>query len=123
MALTEDNSRRGFLGKVTAGLGGAAFARSASARVIGANDRIRLGIIGYGARGSEITGDAIACPNTEFVAVADIYTQQLEKAKAKIPGVKTYLNHKLMLEDKSIDAVLIATPQHLHCEHFVDSIH
>jgi predicted dehydrogenase len=120
MAFRQDNSRRGFLGKVSAGLGGAALA---SGKVLGANDRIRLGIIGYGARGSEITADAIACPNTEFVAVADIYTQQLEKAKAKIPGVKTYLNHKLMLEDKSIDAVLIATPQHLHCEHFVDTIH
>jgi predicted dehydrogenase len=103
---------------VTAGIGGLAMAN----RVLGANERIRLGIIGYGARGSEIVADAMACPNTEFVGVADIFTEHLENAKKKIPGVKTYLDHKLMLEEKGIDAVLIATPQHLHCQHFVDSI-
>jgi predicted dehydrogenase len=112
------NSRRQFIGRVAAGVGTLAVGN----RVLGANDRVRLGIIGYGARGSEITGDAIACPSTEFVGVADIYTEQLAKAKARIPGVKTYFDHKLMLEDKSIDAVLIATPQHLHCQHFVDAI-
>lgn len=112
------NSRRRFIGQVASGLGGLAVTN----RVLGANERIRLGIIGYGARGSQIAADAIACPNTEFVGVADIYTDQLEKAKAHIPGVKTYLDHKMMLEDKTIDAVLIATPQHLHCQHFVDTI-
>ena len=113
-------SRRRFMGQVTSGLGSSLLLTQ---RLKGANDRIRLGIIGYGTRGARITADAIACPNTEFVAVADVYTQLLEKAKAHVPGVKTYLDHKLMLEDKSIDAVLIATPQHLHCQHFTDAIH
>jgi predicted dehydrogenase len=112
------SSRRTFLGQVASSLGTLAMPGA----VLGANDRIRVGIIGYGARGSEIAADAMACPNTEFVAVTDIYTAQLERAKSRIPGAKTYLDHKLMLEDKSIDAVLIATPQHLHCEHFVDAI-
>jgi predicted dehydrogenase len=115
---SETASRRDFMGRVASGVGALAL----SGRAQGANDRIRLGIIGYGARGSQITADAMACPNTEFVAAADIYTEQLAKARAKIPGIKTYLDHKSMLEDKSIDAVLIATPQHLHCQHFVDSI-
>jgi len=100
----------------------AASAAMVTRPALAANDRIRIGVIGYGARGSQITADAMACANTQVVAVADIYTVQLEKAKQHIPGVKTYFNHKLMLEDKSIDAVLIATPQHLHCEHFVASI-
>jgi predicted dehydrogenase len=38
------------------------------------------------------------------------------------PQAKTYLDYHHLLEDKSIDAVLIATPQHLHCEHFVAAI-
>jgi predicted dehydrogenase len=118
MSFISMNSRRQFVTQVASGFGGLAMAN----RVLGANDRIRLGIIGYGARGSEIAADAMACPNTEFVGVADIFTEQLEKAKTRIPGVKTYLDHKLMLEDKNIDAVLIATPQHLHCQHFVDAI-
>ena len=35
---------------------------------------------------------------------------------------KTYLDYRHLLDDKSIDAVLIATPQHLHCEHFVAAL-
>src|SRR5215467_532129 len=111
-------SRRNFIGKVATGLAGTL----APSHVLGANDRIRLGIIGPGARGSEIMQDAIACPNTEFAGVADIYTRRLEEAKAKVPNAKTYLDYRYLLEDKSIDAVLIATPQHLHCEHFVAAL-
>ncbi len=114
-----NNSRRAFLGQVASSLGTLA---AVPRNVLGANERIRLGIIGYGDRGSQIAQEAVGCPNTEFVAVTDIYTEQLEIAKSRIPGVKTYFDHHAMLDDKSIDAVLIATPQHLHCEHFVDSI-
>jgi predicted dehydrogenase len=114
------SSRRTFLGQVASSIGSfAAVPRT----VLGANDRIRLGIIGYGDRGSQITREAVECPNTEFAAVCDIYTERLEKAKADIPGVKTYMDHRQMLDDKSLDGVLIATPQHLHCLHFVDAIH
>src|SRR3954470_10501318 len=91
----------------------------ATPRARGANDRIRVGIIGPGARGQQIMGAAINCPNTEFAGIADIYTRRLEEAKNMAPEAKTYLDYRHLLEDKSIDAVLIATPQHLHCEHFV----
>src|ERR1044071_4684158 len=92
-------SRRNFIGKVATGLAGTL----ATSNVLGANDRIRLGIIGPGARGSDIMQDAIGCPNTEFVAVADIYTRRLEEAKAKVPNAKTYLDYRYLLDDKSID--------------------
>src|SRR5260370_27002996 len=46
----------------------------------------------------------------------------LENAKKIVPTAATYLDHRRLLDDKSIDAVLIATPQHLHCEHFVHSM-
>lgn len=112
------DSRRKFIGSVATGLAGSL----APSQVLGANERVRLGIIGAGARGMEIVREAIACPNTEFVAFADIYTRRLEEAKAAAPNAKTYLNHRHMLEDKSIDAVLIATPQHLHAEHFTAAL-
>ncbi|MEX2261917.1 MAG: Gfo/Idh/MocA family oxidoreductase [Bryobacteraceae bacterium] len=112
------HSRRNFIGKVASGLAGTL----ATSNVLGANDRIRLGIIGPGSRGMQLVRDAIACPNTEFVAFADIYTRRLEEAKKTVPNAKTYLDHRYLLEDKDIDAVLIATPQHLHCEHFVASL-
>ncbi len=109
------DSRRHFLGKVASGIA----TMAAPGSVLGANDRIRLGIIGPGARGMEIVREAIAAPNTEFVAFADIYTRRLEDGKKVAPAAKTYLDYRYLLEDKSVDAVLIATPQHLHCEHFV----
>ena len=60
--------------------------------------------------------------NVDFVAFADVYTRRLENAKRLAPNAATYLDHRRLLDDKTIDAVLIATPQHLHCEHFVNSI-
>lgn len=108
-------SRRSFISTVASGLAGTLAVPNT---VLGANDRIRLGIIGAGDRGQEIMRQALTCPNVEFVGASDIYTRRLEQAKQLVPGIKTYMDHRSMLEDKSIDAVLIATPQHLHCEHF-----
>ena len=113
------DSRRNFLGKFASGLAGTL---AAPASVLGASDRIRVGIIGPGARGMELVRQAVASPNLEFLAAADIYTRRLEEFKKVVPSAKTYMDHRYLLDDKSIDAVLIATPQHLHCEHFVDSL-
>ena len=61
-------SRRNFIGKVATGLAGTL----AGTNVLGANQRVRFGIIGAGARGSELLREALACPNTECTGVADI---------------------------------------------------
>jgi predicted dehydrogenase len=114
--LRTDGSRRQFIGRLATGLAGGL---AASSGVLGANDRVRLGIIGAGDRGMEDVRSAMACPGTEFVAFCDVYTKRLEDAKKVAPGAKTYLDYREMLEDRSIDAVIVATPQHLHAEHFV----
>ena len=111
-------SRRNFIGRFATGIAGTL----ATSNVLGANDRIRLGIIGSGARGSEILREALNCPNVECVGAADVYTRRLEEAKQIAPAAKTYLDYRHLLDDKSVDAVLIATPQHLHCEHFIASL-
>ena len=108
------DSRRKFIGTMATGL---ATTLASPKGVLGANDRIRMGIIGIGARGTELVHWALACPNLDFVAFADIYTKRLEDAKALVPNAATYLDHRRLLDDKTIDAVIIATPQHLHCEH------
>ncbi|MGC9951874.1 MAG: Gfo/Idh/MocA family oxidoreductase [Bryobacteraceae bacterium] len=111
-------SRRIFIGKVASGLAGAI----AAPNVLASSDRIRLGIIGAGDRGTQIMREALACSNTEFVGIADIYTKRLDDARAIAPGAKTYLDYRHLLDDQNVDAVLIATPQHLHCEHFVAAL-
>jgi predicted dehydrogenase len=111
-------SRRNFIGNVATGLAGTL----AASNVLGANDRNRIGIIGPGARGTEILQQAVACEGVECIGAADVYTRRLEDVKKIAPNAKTYLDHRRMLEDKNIDAILIATPQHLHCQHFVDTL-
>src|ERR1700733_12718593 len=109
------DSRRNFLGKVASGLGTLA---GVPARVLGANDRIRVGFIGAGDRGSELLHHVHACPKTEIVAFSDVYVQRLEKARSAVLTAATYLDYRRLLDDHSIDAVVIATPPHLHAEHF-----
>jgi predicted dehydrogenase len=111
-------SRRVFIGKVATGLAGTL----ATSSVLGANERVRIGIIGIGDRGSEILRQALALPNVECVGAADVYTYRLEQAKAIAPDAKTYLDYRHLLDDKSIDAILIATPQHMHAQCFVAAL-
>jgi len=116
--MTKD-SRRKFIGTMASGL---ATTLASPRGVLGANERIRLGVIGIGDRGTEVARQATQCDNIDLVAFADVYTRRLEAAKQIAPNAATYLDHRRLLDDKTIDAVLIATPQHLHCEHFVNSL-
>jgi len=111
-------TRRNFIGNVATGLAGSL----ATGRVLGANDRVRLGLIGIGDRGTQISREAAACQNTELAAFADVYTRRLEDALKLAPAAKTYLDYRHLLDDKSIDAILIATPQHLHAECFIAAL-
>lgn len=111
-------SRRNFIGKVATGLAGTL----AASNVLGANDRIRFGLVGTGSRGTELLREAIACPNSECVAAADVYTKQLDSARAIAPGARLYRDYRALLDDSSLDAVLIATPPHLHAEQFLAAL-
>jgi len=117
------STRRTFI-KETLG-GSAALVASGllpSSRVLGANDRIRFALIGAGDRGKQIFNAALKCPNVEAVAVADVYTRRHDEMKAIVPNIKTYQDFRRIIDDKSIDAVLIASPQHLHCLQFVPAL-
>jgi predicted dehydrogenase len=116
------SSRRELLGQVAGGTAWAAAWAGVASRALGANDRIRFGLIGAGSRGQEIFRAALRCPNGEAVAVADLYARRLNEAKSIAPAVTTYQDFRRLLDDKSIDAVLIATPQHQHALNFVPAI-
>jgi predicted dehydrogenase len=117
------SNRRVFLGQVLGGAATLAVSAALPSRpVLGANDRVRFALIGAGGRGQEIFKAAIRCPNTEAVAVADVYTHRLEQAQKLAPGVKTFRDFRRVLDDTSIDAVLIATPQHQHALQFVPAL-
>jgi predicted dehydrogenase len=126
MAKESDVTRREFLKGGTAGaslaaLGGISLVTNPR-RVLGANDRIRFGMIGCGDRAQEDLRAALKSPNVECVAAADVYTRRLEEIKKIAPQAKTYQDFRKLLDDKSIDAVVIVTPQHQHALNFVPAI-
>jgi predicted dehydrogenase len=116
-------NRRTFIGQCVKGAAGFAVSGLVSSRrILGANDRIRFGLIGCGSRGKEIFRAAMRCANAEAVAAADVYSRRLEEAKAIAPQIKTYRDARQLLDDTSVDAVLIATPQHVHALNVVPAI-
>jgi len=113
-----NNTRRDFIKKTAAG---AAFLASASARVLGANNRVRVGMIGVGARGQDLLRELLAVKSAELVAVADIYSRRLDEAEHLVPGVRKFRDHRQLL-DLDLDGVIVASPLHLHARHFLDTI-
>jgi predicted dehydrogenase len=86
-----------------------------ASRVVGANDRVRLGLIGCGGRGRYVGGFMKEAPGAEFVAVADVYEPFTERAREWAGGgAERYKDFRRLLERKDVDAVLIATPDHWH---------
>src|SRR5579863_1070567 len=103
------SNRREFITRVLGGTAAvAAGSVFPSSRVLGANDRVRFGMIGCGGRGQQDFHSALRATNVEAVAVSDLYTRRLDEAKKIAPNVKTYADFRQLLDDKSIDAVLIA---------------
>src|ERR1051325_355265 len=91
------------------------------ARVFGANDRIRVGIIGPGGRGRYLMGEFKEF-GAELAAVCDVYTPNLEAGlKIASPGAERYKDYRKLLDNKSIDAVIVSTPDHWHAKMVIDA--
>ncbi len=100
------------------------------ARIIGANDRINIGLIGCGIRGPWVMKNMVheANANTRLVAVSEIwkqrlgaYQQEAEKAFGSKPE-KAFGDYRKVLDDSEVDAVIIATPAHQHCVQATDAV-
>lgn len=83
--------------------------------VMGANDRVRMGLIGSGGRGKQDWTTFLRQPDFEPVAVCDLYQPFREKGIAMADGrPKPFTDFRKLLEEKDIDAVIVATPDHWH---------
>ena len=124
MPTSFDLTRRKFLksgAKGTVGLAalGAAAFSARPERVFGANDRVRVAVIGIRGRGFAHIQGFSKEPNVEVAAVCDadesVLSQRLaDMEKLGLPKPRTYTDYRKLLEDDSIDAVSIATPNHWH---------
>lgn len=146
-------TRRDFLKKSTAAVAGLSVPgignRSTAApivdikkRVIGANDKIRVGFIGVGNRGTQLLHLFMEQPDCEVAALCDVYEpyvtrdfsavheRYVKDMREKIPRmgekfpnkVKTFKDYRLLLEDNEIDAVCIGTPDHWHALQTINAI-
>ena len=118
--------RRDFLKKASGAtlalsMAGPALGRgsNAASRVIGANDRINVAVVGVGGRGSYVSGEFArygaktnAC---QIVGVCDVYEKR-KRLNAERHKVKGYLDYRELLEQPDIDAVIVATPDHWHAK-------
>ena len=84
-------------------------------RVFGANDRIRVAVCGLRGRGKDHIGNFSRLPNVEVAALCDVDEGVLNKRRGEVGGgARTFVDIRKLLEDKSIDAISIATPNHWH---------
>ena len=113
--------RRKFV-TASAGIVAGARAALASGRVVGANDRIRMGFIGVRNRGSQIMDAALPNKDVEVVAICDCYEPPLKKWSGKLGSkVDVYHDFRRLIERNDIDAIGIATPDHWHAIQTIDA--
>ena len=109
-------SRRQFVKTSALAIGSVSLASVSPAAAFGANDRIRIGVIGCGGQGTGHVASLVkrsSEDNVSVVAVSDVYQRRVTRAKDICHG-DGYLDYRKLLERKDIDAVLIATPDHWH---------
>ncbi|MBK9312968.1 MAG: Gfo/Idh/MocA family oxidoreductase [Acidobacteria bacterium] len=125
--MTDKIARRDFVKTGLAAAGASVVLKTpVHARVIGANDRINIGVIGVGGRGSSVMRWAMEIGKTtrpaQIVAVCDVYQKRLNKAKETSGAELATLDYHEVLARKDIDAVIIATPDHWHAPIAIDAM-
>ncbi len=127
--MASEYSRRDFIKTTGAvGLGAAAVFgnRSGLAAIekMAPSDTVQIGVIGTGSRGQHLIQNFLTIPGINIRAVCDIYEPNLKKGLSLSGGEKTksFTDYHKLLEEKEIDAVLIATPLNLHAEMSIASM-
>ncbi|MDR0795551.1 MAG: Gfo/Idh/MocA family oxidoreductase [Tannerella sp.] len=143
--MNNTTSRRDFITKLAmtaAGVSLSAKAFPLQGNIIGANEKIRVGFIGVGNRGSQLMGLFMGNPDCEVAALCDVYEpfmsrkpddispRYVKELGARLPKMgeqfaqkpTLYKDWQKLLEDKSIDAVVIATPDHWHALQTISAI-
>jgi predicted dehydrogenase len=115
LAMQTHPTRRNFL--IAGGL-----TALASTRVLGANDTVRLGVIGAGGRMGGLLNAADQVGRYQIIAVCDVYAPRCEAIKARTNGIATtHVDYRELLQQQ-IDAVIIASPDHWHVRMAVDAL-
>jgi len=123
--MAENINRRRFIVEAGAGVASTSLLTAQSyARVIGANERIQMGIIGSGGRGRSDMGSFNKFGDqVEFIHVCDVYEPNINAAlKLARSGAKTTMDYRELLNNKDVVAILNATPDHWHANVLMDAV-
>lgn len=145
--MKDKSTRREFIKKTPLAVAGLSIATSGfpmidtKKRIIGANERVRVGFIGVGNRGTQLLHTFMQQPDCEVAALCDIYEPYINRDYSAVeprykemggvipkmgenfPGsVKLYKDYRKLLENKDVDAVCISTPDHWHALQTIDAI-
>lgn len=105
-------SRRHFLqSSLSLGFAAGALPLLKPSRILGANERLNIGVIGVGGRGA---GDLAAVAGENIVALCDVDENRLNGAAKNHPAAKKYFDYRELLDQKDLDAVVVATPDFHH---------
>jgi predicted dehydrogenase len=125
-------TRRDFIKKSSfAALGALAFSAKSYANIIGANDRVNVGIIGYSDRfrGALLPSfqNHYKELNFDLIAVSDLWKNRREQAQAVLKekfghDIKAYVNNDELYKNKDIDAVIISTADFQHALHTIEAV-
>jgi predicted dehydrogenase len=122
----QGDNRRDFLKKSIAGsalltIGGVlpGFSPKSYARILGANEKVRVGMMGVNSRGLALSSNYALQPNCEVVSISDVDTRAAEKAIATVSDITkskpaNVPDFRKALENKDMDALVIAAPDHWH---------
>ncbi|CAN0097886.1 unnamed protein product, partial [Chrysoparadoxa australica] len=115
------DNRRSFIKKSSVGVLGITMGMTAKsyAKIMGANDRVNIGVAGIRQQGFNHIRNYAALNNVEVMALCDVdsrlFPERLEWLKNNGGTVpKTYVDIRKLLENKDIDAISVATPNHWH---------
>ncbi|HEX4589855.1 MAG TPA: Gfo/Idh/MocA family oxidoreductase [Gemmataceae bacterium] len=108
--MSQETSRRSFLKTATI-----AVAAAPAVNVLGANEQLRVGVIGCGGRAQALLRSLAKVPNVAIVAVCDVWDHHVDAGrKLAVAGAYSTKRYQDILDRKDIDAVLIGTPDHWH---------
>ncbi len=99
-----------------------AMAAGSYSKILGANDRLRLGLIGAGQRGGYMMRKFQETGSVEVAAVCDVYAARVDQALQVAPGARGFSDHRRLVELADIDIVLNCTPDHWHAVTTIDAL-
>ena len=99
-----------------------ALSAASYSRILGANERLNLALIGCGERGRYDMGNFVKTGTVDVVAVCDVWGDNVDKAKARAANAKTFTDHRKVLDLKEVDIALIGVPDHWHAPIAIEAL-